>query len=103
MKTLTQGIQTCKRLIGLISLLAVAVLTYGDNVTVSMDDFSIAPGERHTVSINVTNDVACGSAMGGIIDLPTGLMFVKDEEDEYLAKNAVRCDRNFAFEYATSE
>ena len=61
---------------GLLTLFAVAVLTYGDNITVSMAGFSIAPGETHTVSIDVTSDVESGSAFEGIIDLPACLTIV---------------------------
>ena len=65
--------QVGKRLIGLLSMLAFAVLSWGENIRVSMDDFSILPGETHQVAINVTSDVECGSAFEGIIDLPAGL------------------------------
>lgn len=102
MKTIAQGIQTCKRLMGLLTLFAVAVLTYGDNITVSMAGFSIAPGETHTVSIDVTSDVECGSAFEGIIDLPAGLTIVPTEDDDYVTKDAERCSKKFSVSSATS-
>lgn len=102
MKTIAQGIQTCKRLMSILMLLTVAVLTYGDNITVSMAGFSIAPGETHTVSIDVTSDVECGSAFEGIIDLPAGLTIVPTEDDDYVTKDAERCSKKFSVSSATS-
>ena len=96
MKTIAQGIQTCKRLMSILMLLTVAVLTYGDNITVSMAGFSIAPGETHTVSIDVTSDVECGSAFEGIIDLPAGLTIVPTEDNDYVTKDAERCSKKFS-------
>ena len=102
MKTIAQGIQTCKRLMSILMLLTVAVLTYGDNITVSMAGFSIAPGETHTVAIDVTSDVECGSAFEGIIDLPAGLTIVPTEDDDYVTKDAERCSKKFSVSSATS-
>ena len=67
MKTVLHEMQVGKRLIGLLSMLAFAVLSWGENIQVSMDDFSIRPGETHQVAINVSSDVECGSAFEGII------------------------------------
>lgn len=95
--------QVGKRLIGLLSMLAFAVLSWGENIRVSMDDFSILPGETHQVAINVTSDVECGSAFEGIIDLPAGLTIVPDaDEGEYVIKNTERCSRKFSLLSASS-
>ena len=102
MKTIAQGIQTCKRLMSILMLLTVAVLTYGDNITVSMAGFSIAPGETRTVSIDVTSDVECGSAFEGIIDLPAGLTIVPTEDNDYVTKDAERCSKKFSVASASS-
>ena len=84
-------------------MLAFAVLSWGENIRVSMDDFSILPGETHQVAINVTSDVECGSAFEGIIDLPAGLTIVPDaDEGEYVIKNTERCSRKFSLLSASS-
>ncbi|MDD7451593.1 MAG: hypothetical protein PUK76_11170 [Treponema sp.] len=103
MKTVLHEMQVGKRLIGLLSMLAFAVLSWGENIRVSMDDFSILPGETHQVAINVTSDVVCGSAFEGIIDLPAGLTIVPDaDEGEYVIKNTERCSRKFSLLSASS-
>ncbi|MCI7010852.1 MAG: apolipoprotein A1/A4/E family protein, partial [Prevotella sp.] len=103
MKTVLHEMQVGKRLIGLLSMLAFAVLSWGENIQVSMDDFSILPGETHQVAINVTSDVECGSAFEGIIDLPAGLTIVPDaDEGEYVIKNTERCSRKFSLLSASS-
>lgn len=86
----------------MLTMLAVAVLAWGDNITVSMSDFSIAPGETYTVSIDVTSDVRCGSGFSGTIDLPDGLDFVAGEDGELIAKNAARIS-DHTLSYATKD
>ena len=102
MKTFIQDKQYGKRLLGMLTMLAVAVLAWGDNITVSMSDFSIAPGETYTVSIDVTSDVRCGSGFSGTIDLPDGLDFVAGEDGELIAKNAARIS-DHTLSYATKD
>ena len=102
MKTYLIEKQLGKRFFSVLSMLAFAVLSWADNITVSMDDFSIAPGETYTVAINVTSDVECGSAFQGIIELPAGLTIVADEEGEYIQKNSDRCSRKFILGSSTS-
>ena len=101
MKTFIKDKQYGRRLLSVLSMLAVAVIAWGDNITVSMSDFSITPGETHTVAIDVTSDVRCGSAFGGIIDLPAGLTFVAVEDEELMTKNADRCTTDHKLTYAT--
>ena len=101
MKTFIKDKQYGRRLLSVLSMLAVAVIAWGDNITVSMSDFSIKPGETHTVAIDVTSDVRCGSAFGGIIDLPAGLTFVAVEDEELMTKNADRCTTDHKLTYAT--
>ena len=101
MKTFIKDKQYGRRLLSVLSMLAVAVIAWGDNITVSMSDFSITPGETQTVAIDVTSDVRCGSAFGGIIDLPAGLTFVAVEDEELMTKNADRCTTDHKLTYAT--
>ena len=101
MKTFIKDKQYGRRLLSVLSMLAVAVIAWGDNITVSMSDFSITPGETHTVAIDVKSDVRCGSAFGGIIDLPAGLTFVAVEDEELMTKNADRCTTDHKLTYAT--
>ena len=101
MKTFIKDKQYGRRLLSVLSMLAVAVIAWGDNITVSMTDFSITPGETHTIAIDVTSDVRCGSAFGGIIDLPAGLTFVAVEDEELMTKNADRCTTDHKLTYAT--
>ena len=101
MKTFIKDKQYGRRLLSVLSMLAVAVIAWGDNITVSMSDFSITPGETHTVAIDVTSDVRCGSAFGGIIDLPAGLTFVAVEDEELMTNNADRCSTDHKLTYAT--
>ena len=101
MKSFIKDKQYGRRLLSVLSMLAVAVIAWGDNITVSMSDFSITPGETHTVAIDVTSDVRCGSAFGGIIDLPAGLTFVAVEDEELMTKNADRCTTDHKLTYAT--
>ena len=101
MKTFIKDKQYGRRLLSVLSMLAVAVIAWGDNITVSMSDFSIKPGETHTVAIDVTSNERTGSAFGGIIDLPAGLTFVAVEDEELMTKNADRCTTDHELTYAT--
>ena len=101
MKTFIKDKQYGRRLLSVLSMLAVAVIAWGDNITVSMSDFSIKPGETHTVAIDVTSNERTGSAFGGIIDLPAGLTFVAVEDEELMTKNADRCTTDHKLTYAT--
>ena len=101
MKTFIKDKQYGRRLLSVLSMLAVAVIAWGDNITVSMSDFSIKPGETHTVAIDVTSNERTGSAFGGIIDLPAGLTFVAVEDGELMTKNADRCATDHELTYAT--
>ena len=101
MKTFIKDKQYGRRLLSVLSMLAVAVIAWGDNITVSMSDFSIKPGETHTVAIDVTSNERTGSAFGGIIDLPAGLTFVAVEDEELMTKNADRCATDHELTYAT--
>ena len=101
MKTFIKDKQYGRRLLSVLSMLAVAVIAWGDNITVSMSDFSITPGETHTVAIDVTSNERTGSAFGGIIDLPAGLTFVAVEDEELMTKNADRCTTDHKLTYAT--
>ena len=101
MKTFIKDKQYGRRLLSVLSMLAVAVIAWGDNITVSMSDFSIKPGETHTVAIDVTSNERTGSAFGGIIDLPAGLTFVAVEDEELMTKNADRCATDHELSYAT--
>ena len=45
------------RLSMLLLLMAIAMTSFAQNIKVSMENFDIAPGERHEVAILVANDV----------------------------------------------
>ena len=75
----------------LLLLMAIAMTSFAQHITVSMEDFNIAPGEQHEVAILVSNDVACGDGFGGDIYLPEGLKIVPNEEGDYLTRNMARC------------
>ena len=79
------------RLSMLLLLMAIAMTSFAQNIKVSMEDFDIAPGERHEVAILVTNKVACGDGFGGDIYLPKGLKIIPNEDGEYLTRNMTRC------------
>ena len=77
----------------LLLLMAIAMTSFAQNIKVSMENFDIAPGERHEVAILVANDndVECGAGFGGDILLPEGLNVIKNEDGDYLTRNMARC------------
>ena len=83
--------QRAKGGFALLLFLLTTLSSFAQNITVSIDDFEIAPGEQKTVNINVTNDVAWGTDFGGDIYLPDGLVPVANDEGDYLERNMTRC------------
>lgn len=75
----------------LLLLMAITMTSFAQNIKVSMEDFDIAPGERHEVAILVANDVECGAGFGGDIFLPDGLIVIPNEDGDYLTRNMARC------------
>ena len=85
----------------LLLLLTTALASFAQNVTVSIADFEIAPGEQKTVDILVTNDIAYGTDFGGDIYLPEGLQVVANEDGDYLTRNMTRCTTSHGLTTAT--
>ena len=85
----------------LLLLLTTALASFAQNVTVSIADFEIAPGEQKTVDILVTNDIAYGTDFGGDIYLPEGLKVVANEDGDYLTRNMTRCTTSHGLTTAT--
>ncbi|MDD7451594.1 MAG: dockerin type I repeat-containing protein [Treponema sp.] len=92
---------TGSRLHMLLLLLTTALASFAQNVTVSIADFEIAPGEQKTVDILVTNDIAYGTDFGGDIYLPEGLKVVANEDGDYLTRNMTRCTTSHGLTTAT--
>ena len=92
---------TGSRLHMLLLLLTTALTSFAQNVTVSIADFEIAPGEQKTVDILVTNDIAYGTDFGGDIYLPEGLQVVANEDGDYLTRNMTRCTTSHGLTTAT--
>ena len=85
----------------LLLLLTTALASFAQNVTVSIANFEIAPGEQKTVDILVTNDIAYGTDFGGDIYLPEGLKVVANEDGDYLTRNMTRCTTSHGLTTAT--
>ena len=92
---------TGRRLHALLLLLTTTLMSFAQNVTVSIADFEIAPGEQKTVDILVTNDIAYGTDFGGDIYLPEGLKVIPNEDGDYLTRNMTRCTTTHALTTAT--